>query len=135
MLFAHIMFSYIYLVFPICIVISMYCYLYVLSPVCIVTCMYCYLLYCYLYVLLHVCNVTYCALWSCSLEDIEKCKEKDILEQMLADMASEFPSLNNVFVTERDIYLANSLKRSSRISLGPIGMLDFIDVYTTIVII
>ncbi|XP_067936281.1 traB domain-containing protein-like [Watersipora subatra] len=56
-----------------------------------------------------------------SPEDIEKCKEKDMLEQMLTEMAGEFPSLTRVFVDERDVFLAHSLKRSTQVQLGPAG--------------
>lgn len=56
-----------------------------------------------------------------SPEDIEKCKEKDMLEQLMTEMAGTFPSLSRVFVEERDIFLAHSLKRSTCIDLGPTG--------------
>ncbi|CAL8108596.1 unnamed protein product [Orchesella dallaii] len=42
-------------------------------------------------------------------EEIEKCKEKDLLERMLSEMTGEFPSITEVFVNERDVYLAHSL--------------------------
>ena len=41
---------------------------------------------------------------------MEKCKERDLLENMLAEMAGEFPALSRVFVTERDLFLAHSLQ-------------------------
>ncbi|XP_033105618.1 traB domain-containing protein-like [Anneissia japonica] len=43
-------------------------------------------------------------------EDVEKCKQKDLLEEMLEEMTGEFPALSRVFVTERDMFLANSLQ-------------------------
>jgi len=43
-------------------------------------------------------------------EEVEKCKEKDLLENLLAEMAGEFPALSRVFVDERDVYLAHSLQ-------------------------
>ncbi|XP_071961496.1 traB domain-containing protein-like [Antedon mediterranea] len=43
-------------------------------------------------------------------EDVEKCKQKDLLEEMLEEMTGEFPALSRVFVTERDMFLANSLR-------------------------
>ncbi|XP_054164110.1 traB domain-containing protein-like [Oppia nitens] len=46
---------------------------------------------------------------SISKEEVEKCKQKDLLEEMLAEMTGEFPALSNVFVNERDTYLAYSL--------------------------
>jgi len=42
-------------------------------------------------------------------EEIEKCKERDLLERMLTDLTGEFPAITRVFVTERDAYLAHSL--------------------------
>ncbi|XP_059153795.1 traB domain-containing protein-like [Physella acuta] len=44
-------------------------------------------------------------------EDVEKCKQKDMLEQMIEEMTGEFPALGRVFVTERDIFLAHSLRK------------------------
>lgn len=38
-----------------------------------------------------------------------KCKKKDLLEELLAQMADEFPVFRDVFVSERDIYLSHSL--------------------------
>ncbi|CAG2105555.1 unnamed protein product [Medioppia subpectinata] len=46
---------------------------------------------------------------SISKEEIEKCKQKDLLEQMLIEMSGEFPELSRVFLEERDAYLAYSL--------------------------
>lgn len=57
-----------------------------------------------------------------SAEDIEKCKDKDVLEQLLTEMAGEFPSLSRVFVEERDVYLCHSLKRCTQINVGNTGM-------------
>ncbi|XP_031344164.1 traB domain-containing protein isoform X2 [Photinus pyralis] len=48
-----------------------------------------------------------------SKEEIEKCKRRDMLEQLLADMAGEYPALGEVFVDERDIYLTHSLQMVS----------------------
>ncbi|XP_013396427.1 traB domain-containing protein isoform X2 [Lingula anatina] len=45
-----------------------------------------------------------------SKEDVEKCKQKDLLEEMLKEMTGDYPALSTVFVQERDIFLANSLK-------------------------
>jgi len=46
-------------------------------------------------------------------EEVEKCKERDLLENMLAEMAGEFPALSRVFVTERDLFLAHSLQMAA----------------------
>ncbi|GMS96180.1 hypothetical protein PENTCL1PPCAC_18355 [Pristionchus entomophagus] len=45
-----------------------------------------------------------------SEEDVEKCKKKDYLEQLLEEMAGEFPGLSEIFVTERDKYMTNALQ-------------------------
>ncbi|XP_041348740.1 traB domain-containing protein-like isoform X2 [Gigantopelta aegis] len=49
-----------------------------------------------------------------SKEDVEKCKQRDLLEAMLKEMTGEFPALSHVFVDERDVYLAHSLKVAAR---------------------
>lgn len=45
-----------------------------------------------------------------SLEEVERCKQKKMLEDMLEEMAEEFPPLKQVFVVERDMYLCHSLQ-------------------------
>ncbi|XP_049804298.1 traB domain-containing protein isoform X1 [Schistocerca nitens] len=45
-----------------------------------------------------------------SKEEVERCKQRDLLEEMLAEMTGEFPALSTVFVNERDIYLTHSLQ-------------------------
>ncbi|CAK1553761.1 unnamed protein product [Leptosia nina] len=47
---------------------------------------------------------------SISLEEVERCKQKKMLEDMLEEMAEEFPALKRVFVVERDMYLCHSLQ-------------------------
>lgn len=49
-----------------------------------------------------------------SKEDVEKCKQRDLLEQLLKEMTGEFPALSRVFVDERDIYLTHSLKTAAQ---------------------
>ena len=44
---------------------------------------------------------------------MEKCKQKDLLAEMLAEMTGDFPTLYKVFVSERDQYLARSLRLSA----------------------
>lgn len=48
-----------------------------------------------------------------SPEDVERCKQKDLLAEMLAEMTGDFPTLYKVFVLERDQYLARSLRLSA----------------------
>lgn len=45
-----------------------------------------------------------------SAEEVERCKQKDLLEEMLEEMTGEFPSLSRVFVQERDLCLAHSMQ-------------------------
>jgi len=40
---------------------------------------------------------------------VEACKEKDLLEKLLEEMSGEFPAITQVLLSERDVYLANSL--------------------------
>lgn len=49
-----------------------------------------------------------------SKEEVEKCKQNDFLEEMLAEMTGEFPAISEVFVKERDIYLTRSLQAAAQ---------------------
>jgi len=42
-------------------------------------------------------------------EDVERCKNKDLLEELLREMAGEFPQLSKIFVDERDQYITHIL--------------------------
>lgn len=42
-------------------------------------------------------------------EEVEKCKQKDLLEELMEQMAGEYPVFRDVFVSERDLYLCHSL--------------------------
>lgn len=44
-----------------------------------------------------------------------------MLEQLLADMAGEYPAFGEVFLDERDIYLTNSLQAAALFKLKPKG--------------
>lgn len=46
-------------------------------------------------------------------EDVERCKQKDLLESMLEEMAGTYPSMSRVFVDERDTFLAYSLRQAA----------------------
>ncbi|XP_066261651.1 traB domain-containing protein [Euwallacea similis] len=48
-----------------------------------------------------------------SIEEIEKCKNRDMLEQLLADLAGEYPAFREVFLDERDIFLTNCLQNAA----------------------
>lgn len=55
-------------------------------------------------------------------EDVEKCKDKDILEQLLQELGGEFPGFKRVLLDERNIYLAHSIYRwaqNTETSIGP----------------
>ncbi|XP_062564238.1 traB domain-containing protein [Armigeres subalbatus] len=45
-----------------------------------------------------------------SAEEVEQCKQKDLLEEIMLEMAGEFPAFGRVFVEERDLYLCHSLQ-------------------------
>ena len=51
----------------------------------------------------------------CSKEEVERCKQKELLEEMLEEMAGDFPGLGEVFVNERDVFLCASLADASRV--------------------
>ena len=40
-----------------------------------------------------------------SAEDVERCKQKDLLAEMLAEMTGDFPTLYKVFVSENLVSL------------------------------
>lgn len=59
---------------------------------------------------------------SITQEDVEKCKDKDILERLLEELAGQFPGFKTVLLDERNIYLAHSIyqyAQNSETSLGP----------------
>jgi pheromone shutdown protein TraB len=47
-----------------------------------------------------------------SQEDVEKCKNNDVLEELVEKLSEEFPTLHRVLVAERDLFLAHILKSS-----------------------
>lgn len=47
---------------------------------------------------------------SITAEDVEKCKQMDLLEQLLQEMAGDFPLLTKIFVEERDLYMVHVLQ-------------------------
>lgn len=55
-------------------------------------------------------------------EDVEKCKDKDILEQLLQELGGEFPGFKRVLLDERNVYLAHSIyqwAQNYETSIGP----------------
>lgn len=49
-------------------------------------------------------------------EEVEQCKQKDLLEELMKEMAGEFPAFGQVFVNERDLFLSYSLQIASMYS-------------------
>lgn len=43
--------------------------------------------------------------------DVEKCKERDVLEQLMLELGSQFPGFKRVLLDERDVYLSHSIYR------------------------
>lgn len=54
-----------------------------------------------------------------SKEDVEKCKQKDLLEQTMLEMIGEFPALHQTIVAERDVYLTHTLRQAARCVEAP----------------
>ncbi|BES96485.1 TraB family [Nesidiocoris tenuis] len=52
-----------------------------------------------------------------SPEEVEKCKQKDVLESLFKDMETNFPELGKVFIEERDTYLTYSLQSACNFSM------------------
>ncbi|XP_065058290.1 traB domain-containing protein-like [Rhopilema esculentum] len=55
-----------------------------------------------------------------SKEDIEKFKQKDMLAEILKEMTGDYPMLTKVFVNERDLYMAHTLRKAAR----PVPIVD-----------
>lgn len=66
----------------------------------------------------------YCLIFS--KEEIEKCKKRDMLEQLLADLTGEYPAFGEVFLDERDIFLTHSLQAAATSMLIPDRKLNII---------
>ncbi|XP_011306769.1 traB domain-containing protein isoform X1 [Fopius arisanus] len=58
-----------------------------------------------------------------SKEDVERCKRKDFLEELLTEMGTQYPSLREVFVKERDMYLTHSLQLAALPIPTPHGLI------------
>lgn len=43
-------------------------------------------------------------------EDVERCKQKDLLDELMQELGGEYPAFQDVFVKERDMYLCHSLQ-------------------------
>lgn len=49
---------------------------------------------------------------SITREEVERYKSRDFLEETLAKIAGEFPTMSEIFLKERDVYLTYSLQQS-----------------------
>ncbi|XP_001653346.2 traB domain-containing protein [Aedes aegypti] len=63
-----------------------------------------------------------------SAEEVEQCKQKDLLEEIMLEMAGEFPAFGRVFVEERDLYLCHSLQVAALPQELPNGLLRPVNV-------
>lgn len=63
-----------------------------------------------------------------SAEEVEQCKQKDLLEEIMLEMAGEFPAFGRVFVEERDLYLCHSLQLAALPQELPNGTLRPVNV-------
>lgn len=45
-----------------------------------------------------------------SKEDVEVCKQRNLLDDMISKLKEEYPAIEQVFVKERDLYLTYSLQ-------------------------
>lgn len=46
-------------------------------------------------------------------EEVEECKDQSLLEKCMADLAKDFPHFDELFVKERDMYMAYSLQNAA----------------------
>lgn len=53
-------------------------------------------------------------------EEVEQCKQKDLLEELLEQMGDEYPVFRDVLVNERDLYLCHSLSVAALPQLNPL---------------
>lgn len=54
-------------------------------------------------------------------EDVEKCKDKDMLSQLLAELGGQYPGLLRVLVEERNTYLAHSIYQCAQSNITSFG--------------
>lgn len=56
-------------------------------------------------------------------KDVEMYKCRDVLEEMMQELAGKYPAVEEVFVKERDIYLTHSLQMACQPKIGRDGRL------------
>jgi pheromone shutdown protein TraB len=49
-----------------------------------------------------------------TIKEVEQCKNKDLLEELMKEMAGEFPAFGQVFVKERDMFLCHNMQMAAR---------------------
>lgn len=64
-------------------------------------------------------------------EDVEQCKQQDLIEELMQEMAGEYPAFRDVFVSERDLFLCHSLQVAAMPQTLPNGALHPVKVTTT----
>lgn len=55
-------------------------------------------------------------------EDVEKFKNKDLLETLMLEMAADYPELEKVIVDERDKFLTYSLQNCAGFTIDQTGL-------------
>lgn len=47
-----------------------------------------------------------------SAEEVEKCKENDVLEQLLLELSNDYPALTRVLLDERNLYMTYMIRQA-----------------------
>ena len=61
---------------------------------------------------------------SITKEDVEKCKNPDTLDAVIAELSVQFPALAEVFVNERDLFLTYSLQLACQPRMTNKGVIE-----------
>lgn len=67
-------------------------------------------------------NMKKCELMWIRKEDVEKFKNKDMLETLMIEMAADYPELEKVIVDERDKFLTYSLQNCAGFEIDKTGL-------------
>ncbi|XP_022705051.1 uncharacterized protein LOC111269589 [Varroa jacobsoni] len=63
-----------------------------------------------------------------TIEDVERCKEKDMLEQLLGELCTDYPEMSKVILTERDHYLCRSLYDAAMVPPTPVTVVAVVGI-------
>ncbi|OQR68797.1 hypothetical protein BIW11_12670 [Tropilaelaps mercedesae] len=63
-----------------------------------------------------------------SIEDVERCKEMDMLGQLLGELCDDYPEISRVILTERDAYLCRSLHNIAMTSPAPTSIVAVVGI-------